>query len=65
MCPVCAANAAIAVMGVGSTGGFVSLAVRAFRLRRNAGKFRLKTFAQTLGPQDGLRVKERRAWQHR
>jgi hypothetical protein len=59
MCPVCAANAAIAVASVGSTGGLVSLAVKRFRLKRNAGKLRLRNLMQALRPRDGLRARER------
>jgi hypothetical protein len=41
MCPVCAANAAMALASV-TTGGFASFAVRIFRYERSARKSGLK-----------------------
>jgi|HubBroStandDraft_1064217.scaffolds.fasta_scaffold06403_3 hypothetical protein len=46
MCPVCAANAAIVVAGVGSTGGFTSLAVRIFKWRKSARSVRSRPTPQ-------------------
>jgi hypothetical protein len=42
MCPVCAANAALAAASMTSAGGVAALAVRIFRLRRSARKSDLK-----------------------
>jgi hypothetical protein len=42
MCPVCAANAALAAASMTSTGGVTAMAVRIFRLRRSARKSDLK-----------------------
>ena len=46
MCPVCAANAAMVVAGVASTGGFASLAVRIFKWRKTARSVRSRPAPQ-------------------
>jgi hypothetical protein len=46
MCPVCAANAAIVVAGVGSTGAFASFALKILGLKRNTRKLGSKKITQ-------------------
>ena len=49
MCPVCAANAALAVTSVTSTGGVTALAFRIFHWKRNAKALQPKRQIQRRG----------------